>query len=134
VLQVIFGIRDLGNPIVVSPAATTVYTVQGNIGSCLSSKTIALTVSACTGINNTEQNNGIKVYPNPTSGLLMINFGETYSGKVSVYNAIGQEVLTKSVHEIEVTNFNLESLANGIYLIKLRTENGQDKVFKILKD
>jgi hypothetical protein len=123
-----------GNPIVVSPMATTVYTLQGNIGSCLSSKTIALTVSPCTGINTIVQNNSIVVYPNPTSGSITVDFGTHYSGKISVFNALGQELLNKNVRETESLTFDLGSYAKGIYLVKLRAESGQEKVIKILRD
>jgi hypothetical protein len=123
-----------GNPIVVSPMSTTIYTLQGNIGSCLSSKTIALTVSPCTGVDNITGNNTIKIYPNPSSGWITMDFGKPYTGKVSVFNALGQEVMAKTLLEAETTTFNLESLAKGIYLIKLRTDSGQEKVYKVLKD
>jgi PKD repeat protein len=123
-----------GNPIVVSPAASMVYTVQGNIGSCLSSKTVALTVSTCAGINSVSQNGAVKIYPNPSQGIITIETGGIFSGKISLYNTIGQEIHHKNVREIEVLSFDLGPYANGIYFVKLQPENGHEKVFRVLKD
>jgi hypothetical protein len=77
--------------------------------------------------------NTVKVYPNPTDGIVNVNFGEangTYN--VQLVNIIGQTVFSS---EVEVTpnqkeSFNFEGLDNGVYLLNING-NGMNKVQKI---
>jgi uncharacterized repeat protein (TIGR01451 family) len=59
----------------------------------------------------------LKVYPNPTSGLLLIE-SDTVS-KVEVYNISGVLMETTTQHQI-----NLSHYAKGIYLVKIITPEG----------
>ena len=65
----------------------------------------------------------VKVYPNPTNGVLTVEAeGMT---QVSVYNALGQCVLIKEVAENQM-DLNLQGLVPGLYLLRVKTENGTD--------
>ena len=62
-----------------------------------------------------------KFYPNPTSKL--INFeANRIINKITVYNILGQEVITKQglVNSMQV---NMEHLPQGVYLMKLFIEH-----------
>jgi uncharacterized repeat protein (TIGR01451 family) len=59
----------------------------------------------------------LKVYPNPTSGLLVIE-SDTLT-KVEVYNISGSLMETTTQHQI-----NLSHYAKGIYLVKITTPEG----------
>ena len=62
-----------------------------------------------------------KIYPNPTSGDLHIEAsGMT---RVSVINTLGQVVLDEAVKSDE-TVINMAQFNNGIYLVRIATENG----------
>lgn len=123
-----------GNPIAVSPTITTTYTVSGAASGCSGTKTISVAVSPCTGINNLGFNGFVNVYPNPTSGTITIDFGNLFSGKILVFNAIGQGVFSKTVHETENLSVDLTPCAKGIYMVQLKSDNGQEKVIKIIHD
>ncbi|WP_158871107.1 T9SS type A sorting domain-containing protein [Maribellus comscasis] len=78
------------------------------------------------GINHPEKSN-LKIYPNPTSGIVYVEFPSNVGEKleVSVFNATGREVLNQSQintgrFEIEMSNF-----VSGVYFIKIK---GKDKV------
>ncbi len=68
-----------------------------------------------------ELGNGLKLYPNPTSGMLNIE-GE---GMVSfeVYNTVGQRVMTQEVNG-NAAQVNTESLDNGIYFLRILANDG----------
>lgn len=61
----------------------------------------------------------VKLYPNPTSGVVFFDNSESLYEKVSVYNYLGQEVMMPSVFvEGNNTKIDLSSLSNGVYLLR----------------
>lgn len=83
------------------------------------------------GINTiTEENNPLKVYPNPTNEQLTIEFGKL-TGKKLIYlsDVQGKLVLTENSEETKAT-LNLKSLASGLYLIEV-FHNGEKFTKKI---
>ena len=73
----------------------------------------------------------IKVYPNPTNGILNFSFDKEIS-KVTIYNLVGQEVLSKSLNNNE-TSINVADLAAGAYLVKVLFGN-EVKTVKVVKN
>jgi hypothetical protein len=90
---------------------------------------------------NIEQIDGlnIKLYPNPTHGILLIEISGTnetlssYSGnKIDVFDINGQQLF----HINQINTYNTINLAlkpNGTYMLKI-TFMGQVKEYKIIKD
>lgn len=65
----------------------------------------------------------VKVYPNPTNGVLTVEAeGMT---QVSVYNALGQCVLIKDTTDNQAA-VDLQGVAPGLYLLRVKTEKGTD--------
>ena len=62
-----------------------------------------------------DKNNDIKIYPNPTAGLIHIYSGEQIE-EVIVRNAIGESIHKFSTNEIDVTAY-----PNGIYFVEVTT-------------
>ena len=79
-----------------------------------------LSVTAGVGINEVEDN--ISVYPNPANNVLNVNASSNIN-KVEVYNMLGQNVMTVSVNDINAS-INTSSLTQGMYMLKLHTDNG----------
>jgi hypothetical protein len=71
------------------------------------------------GVNELEET--LKIYPNPTSGVLNIQ-GEDMKS-IEVYNTIGQCVMTQEVNGNDI-QLNTESLNNGIYFLRVRANDG----------
>lgn len=110
---------------VVSPTATTNYTVTAfDANSCGSSTIVTQNVSTCTNINfNTLNESFFYVYPNPTSGSLSVNtyFVSNKTLIAKVVNSFGQTILTKP---LTATNeLNLEALNEGIYFLEVFDDN-----------
>ncbi len=65
-----------------------------------------------------------KVYPNPTSGELFINFKieEQTDFALELYNATGQllQSITSNTTSIQVHSFDMSSYSAGMYFVKLR--------------
>ncbi|GEM_PF-1170275 len=68
------------------------------------------------GISESDNNNSIIVFPNPSNGVFRID--NKKGSQITVYNIMGQEVYKQSNSQaIEV--LDLSALHNGIYIIKI---------------
>ncbi len=85
------------------------------------------TIGTCSGvgievpINNTI----IKVYPNPAKDNLTIDFNNVSTSKntdVLIYNIQGQLLIQQQIKQ-EKTELNINSLAKGMYIVKVLNEN-----------
>ncbi len=73
----------------------------------------------------------IRVYPNPTAGLLKIsNPNFIKINKVEVYNIYGQKLSSK----FKNNSIDLNAFRSGIYMIKMIDENGKQGTFKVMKN
>ena len=68
-----------------------------------------------------EFGESLKIYPNPTSGVLNIQGAEMKS--LEVYNTIGQCVMTQEVNSNGI-QLNTESLNNGVYFLRVHSNDG----------
>jgi hypothetical protein len=65
------------------------------------------------------------LYPNPTKSNLSVNIPQ--SGQISVYDAVGKQIYSAAVNS-GVAILNAEDYSDGIYLVKLITNQGTDCV------
>ncbi len=105
-----------GTSVVVSPTTSVTYTVVGsNAAGCTNTRTVSITVSACTGINEALVVNGvINIYPNPNNGEFTLVVPEV--GMYMIVNSIGQTIETIEVKENSQT-ISVQGLADGIYYV-----------------
>lgn len=79
------------------------------------------------------------VYPNPTQGVLNINFSQLSesSFNVQIIDAFGkvfQQVSSDEVSDINALSFDVTDLATGIYFVKVSDENGNAELTKFIKN
>lgn len=74
------------------------------------------------GINRAECLS-VRVYPNPTSGMLTIE-GLPEGGSVELYDATGRLVLTQSLGHAVTQSLDVSGLMSGIYLLRCITDEG----------
>ncbi len=70
--------------------------------------------------------NNVRVFPNPTSDLLNVQFDKAPKERlfVSIFNAQGQELLRRQFDNTESgIQFSMADLASGMYFVALRTQN-----------
>lgn len=89
------------------------YVVGNN---CDSVETLHLTLTGV-GISNLGREE-IKVYPNPTSGIITIE-GDDIE-RVEIYDLMGQQVALYDQNK----QINLTSMASGIYMLRVTTSDG----------
>lgn len=73
----------------------------------------------------------LKVYPNPVQDILTISFDQKILS-VEVYNAAGQQVLTKVINDTKGT-IDVSKLVSGVYLVKVNSVNDSVKTVKVIK-
>ncbi len=122
-------INDFNASVIVTPTATTIYTLTGKSGTCTGSKTILVTF--CAGVDeHTLMNESIRVYPNPFKDEITIK--DAY-GDVILMNMVGQVILNAKVEEKLV--ISTEALTPGIYfLIINNSKTIERKIIKVIKN
>ena len=66
----------------------------------------------------TMDNGQLRIYPNPTSNQLRITNYELQNVNYSIFSVVGQLLLQGTLQN-ETTTINVESLANGMYFLKV---------------
>ena len=86
------------------------------------------------GVDENEQGN-ITIYPNPTTGELIIDNGELTINSVEVFDVFGRKLKGKGGKEQGGGKIQLDisDLSAGIYFVKIRTETGE-VVKKVVKE
>ncbi len=82
-----------------------------------------------TGVNEYGE---ISLFPNPTSGKVMIQ-GQAIE-TVKVYNAMGQLLINEEVGNADQVELNLSSLSAGVYTINVTMTNGQQGNQMVVKE
>lgn len=76
-------------------------------------------VIAGVGIQESELENSISVYPNPTQNQITISSAVAIE-EVKLFDVLGNLITTKNLNKID-----LSTLPNGIYLVQISTEQGK---------
>jgi len=72
-------------------------------------------------INEFEIENPFYIYPNPTTGIITIDLGETKSNlNLSLINTLGQVILTENYKTTDYINLDLDA-PKGVYFLRLET-------------
>ncbi len=99
-----------------------------------SSETVGtITLTLETVLSTTDiTNNLFTVYPNPSEGLFSVRFRESVSNpNAIVYDMLGNTVRTyKNINNNQ--QLDLTTLSSGIYFIQLASEEGQQKIQKLI--
>lgn len=75
----------------------------------------------------------VNIYPNPTTGILSMDWKNMpVTMSVTVYNAIGQNVLQDKIENKQHFDVDLSSLPPGNYYLELRNDEGRYDVHKII--
>ena len=101
---------------------------------CENFDTETILVDPCTGINDMSDLSGIKIYPNPTTGMITVDFDQNPGAiEVLVVNTLNKMVYTRSKETITENrlNIDLSSQAKGIYYIKLKADK-MEKTMKVI--
>jgi hypothetical protein len=74
----------------------------------------------------------VLLFPNPCDDALQIK-GKEMINSIEIFNALGQQLLTFNCNQSEVS-VPTSKLKSGIYVVKIKTQNGLVKQYKIQKN
>lgn len=80
--------------------------------------------AASLSINDNELNKGIKVYPNPSNGLVNIaidNYNENIT--IEVYDMNGRKVFSNSDEYMKANTINLQGFQKGVYILNIKGDS-----------
>ena len=87
--------------------------------------------SVVSGVMNPNQPVSLKISPNPSHGRVVVESSDPISS-VSVFNNGGKCVYKQSSLSTKKLNLNLDSIAVGTYVLKIRTVNGKEGSQKLV--
>lgn len=122
-----------GASIVVSPANTTTYTVNGtDANGCSNSATLVEYVSVCTGIAETGSGQGLYAYPNPAGSYFYL--ATTFADEllVELYDVNGWLVLSEHIAQ-PLSVVNIEALPCSLYQLRVTAKGAPVYQGKIVK-
>ncbi|MCX6310784.1 MAG: glycine-rich protein [Bacteroidetes bacterium] len=114
-------------------AQTLIYTFT-DLNNCAGTANVNIQVNACTGVTETSLANGVNVFPNPNAGTFTISVNASLGNvKIEMVDMQGRLVyssLENNVNAGFTKSISLESVSNGIYMLRLTTSSEQ-QIFKI---
>lgn len=114
-----------------SQTLTYSYT-DGN--GCSNTAPLTVVVSACVGITETAGFEGLRVFPNPTSGTVNIQLGGIYNHvEYRLANLDGKLIRSEQVTKTEQVQLATDDLAAGVYFLTIKADN-QIKTVKLVKN
>lgn len=85
-----------------------------------------------TGFNQLSNKNFSTVFPNPTSGIVNLNFKHTGDYNISIINYTGKIIYDDVVHGLK-HKLSIEHLDQGVYFVKVYNENYSETI-KLIKN
>jgi uncharacterized repeat protein (TIGR03803 family) len=95
------------------------------------SKTVNINVLEATGLTWQKNENGIKIYPNPASDILIVQ-SEQLISEICIIDCLGTEKLRERVNNT-YKELPLTGLPKGIWLVKV-TSGAETGIYKIIKE
>jgi hypothetical protein len=94
---------------------------------------LAVVVTPCSllGTSQNSLQNSLTIFPNPTNNMININANNMIL-QTEIYDVNGR-LIANSSHNSENVILDVSSLSNGIYMLKIATENGVS-IQKVVKN
>ena len=74
---------------------------------------------------------GVEMYPNPASVATVLH-GVESAKRIAVYTLTGVQVMSQAVRGEEELSLQVESLAEGVYVVVVESANGERKALKLV--
>ena len=68
--------------------------------------------------------NSIRVYPNPTSDIVKLEFPQAFTGTVALCDAFGKIVAKQEVNQSQLERLDVSRLAGGVYFLTVSEKDG----------
>ncbi len=86
-----------------------------------------------TSINELADAFNFAISPNPASTYLEVLFGQARSGKIIIYNSIGEKIIDVPVLKTDKIQLDISSFPKGVYIVSYFGRDGNFKSEKLVK-
>jgi predicted secreted hydrolase len=104
------------------------YDTLNSVFGCDSVLATILTIEVCNLNEDESFKDNFKVFPNPASESLFIEFDDYFTGNVEIINCYGEIIRTKFIKNCTEEVIDLSELTNGMYLLRLKNDRYQTSV------
>lgn len=112
------------------PTAIGYYYCVRDTGNCFSLPSNIIYISLLK-VNELSKED-VKIYPNPTTGILNLDFGGQFvNRKMDIYNMVGQGLVHQEINNKSHYETDLSYLPEGNYIVVLRNEEGSSATYRI---
>ena len=84
------------------------------------------------GIIELNESEFFRLFPNPANNTFTISLNTNESGKVELFNQLGELILAKDYFSSSIQNIDVSNLNDGIYLVKFQNEKGSLQTQKLM--
>jgi hypothetical protein len=106
-----------------------------NAFACTATDDVLVEVEICSGTKESDWAAGMQIFPNPTTGLVIVNLSTVNAAEVcvEVLNALGQVTQTHNFGKVSglSNTLDLSSLAQGAYFLRV-TVDGEKAVRRVM--
>lgn len=92
---------------------------------------VQVSVAACLGVVDNKTGDIVNLFPNPSSHGITSVTGLQGTSTISVFNTLGQLVLTVNTSE-ESASLDLSNQSNGNYIVKITNSNNETRILKMV--
>ncbi len=83
---------------------------------------------------NVNENHGIKVYPNPSSGDALVDLGKEYSSvTIKVQDTLGSAIKEESHTNTQFCHLKLDTMKEGIFLVTITANKNEKMTLRLIK-
>jgi len=99
---------------------------------CTASDTVLISITTSI-YNNQKELSNIKLYPNPTKGIVTLEWTEKIEiNSIEIYDSFGKLIERKLINQLDKKlQIDLRNNAKGLYFFRVKTSNG-DSIIKVL--
>jgi hypothetical protein len=114
-----------------TPTANGSYAVEITVGSCISPSSCETITTI--GIGENDFINNIRIYPNPTSDITTVYFGNTQNVVNYTLTAVDGRIISQQQNvSAQSINIDLSNESKGVYLLKV-DNNSSANVYRIVR-
>lgn len=112
---------------------TPIYSYTNSATGCSNTASTSIVAVICTEIvQQSAKSSELRVYPNPNTGSFVIETNNSIVKTIEIVDLTGRIIISEKT-DSDMIKMNITDLANGVYHVRIKSDNGTD-VIKVIKE